>query len=187
MTRHALRRCAAGLATTVWLAPAGAAASGQAELAAAQALFPEAKPPLKPDGAPRTIALTADTTLELTDLRFAPRPGLSEAVDTTWCGVVLRSAGRPAQGLITIGTNDTEALSCGGLSEAGAVPRDGPVLRIGLVYRTFSPNAAVATPVVLARDPATLTWSIDTSLSEHLAEQGEQATLARIRRDLGSH
>jgi hypothetical protein len=52
----------------------------------------------------------------------------------------------------TVGTNDTEALSCEGLAEAGAAPPDGPVLRIGLVYGTSSPNAIVAIPIVLISD-----------------------------------
>jgi hypothetical protein len=147
-------------------------------------LFPDARMPLKPDGGPRTVALGPAETIEIQPLRFAPLPGHSVALNTTWCGVVLREAAAAAQGVVTIGTGITDALSCGHLLEAGALPASDGSSRLGLIYRTASPNASVTTPIVLARPGQGAPWVVDTALSQRLTLLPGVASLARMRQAL---
>ncbi|MFL5286863.1 MAG: hypothetical protein ACJ8AW_39305 [Rhodopila sp.] len=147
-------------------------------------LFPDAQGPLKPDGDARRVSLGGTDTIEIQPLRFTPLPGHSVALNTTWCGVVLRDPSGVAQGVVTIGTGITDVLSCGHLLEAGALPPAGGVARLGLVYRTASPNASVVTPVVLARPGPGAPWAVDADLSQRLTLLPGTASLARIRQAL---
>ena len=173
-----------GAILVVLLAGISSLGSAQSSKLDVSVLFPDASPPIRQDGEPRPLKSHEAIDIVLVSYRFKPSLGLSEAIDTTWCGMVLRDARRPPVGLVTIGKGFTEALTCIGLSEAGTVPSLGDVARIALVYRTASPNAAGSTPVILIRDPSSHVWSIDTALSQQLAEDAEPATLASIRRAL---
>jgi hypothetical protein len=146
-------------------------------------LFPDARMPLKPDGEARTVSLGPAETIEIQPLRFAPLPGRSVTLNTTWCGVVLREAAA-AQGVVTVGTGITDALSCGHLLEAGPLPASGGSSRLGLVYRTASPNASVITPIVLARPGRGAPWAVDADLSQRLTLLPGAASLARMRQAL---
>ena len=181
MMRRVCRGSMAALAAAVLLAGCGGAltdASGDL------ALFPEAKAPLTADGPPKVLTLGGSDTVEVTAWRFTPLPGLSQAATTKWCGVVLHADASESQALVTIGVSFTEALSCRGLADIGVVPAKGAAARIGLLYRTASPNAEVVTPVVLMRDPASSTWSVDATASQRLTRSRQVPTLATMRRDL---
>jgi hypothetical protein len=161
-----------------------AAASGPAgNTTGCLSLFPDAQMPLKPDGGAQTISFDTAGTIEIDPVRFAPLPGHSVAFSTTWCGVVLRQAGE-RQGVVTVGTGITDALSCGHLLEAGALPEAGETLRLGLVYRTASPNASVITPIVLARRGRGALWAVDADVSQRLTLLPGGVSLDGMRRAL---
>jgi hypothetical protein len=149
-------------------------------------LFPSAAATPKADHAPVTVKLGKEDSVALTPVRFAPAPGQSQAVNTNWCGVILRSPGFPPQGTVTIGTGSTEALSCNGVDEIGVVPASGSSARIGLIYQTTSPNASSRTPVILVRDPKSRRWTVADELSEKMAELPGRASLASLRRALAA-
>jgi hypothetical protein len=143
-------------------------------------LFPDAREPLKPDGDTRRVSLGGTDAIEIQPVRFTPLPGHSVALNTTWCGVVLRDPSGAAQGVVTVGTGITDVLSCSHLLEAGALPAAGGVARLGLVYRTASPNAAVVTPIVLARPGPGAPWAVDADVSQRLTLLPGTASLARM-------
>lgn len=62
--------------------------------------------------------------------------------------------------LTTIGVGYFEALQCLNLIEAGALKADNNNKRIGLIYRTASPNFVGRTPIVL-RQADSKEWIID--------------------------
>lgn len=151
-------------------APAVVKPAASAPAAAPPAVFADAAGPARPDHAPQALVLTGGRKATLSSWRFEPAPGRSEARDTYWCGVQL-----DGQALTVIGVGVTEAVSCDGLAAAGAVSKG----RIGLIYRTSSPNADSLTAVVLA--PAGGAWAVDEDLTERLSETSP-ATLAALRK-----
>lgn len=144
--------------------------SAPAPAASLPASFPDAAGPARPDRAAQALVLTDGRKAELSSWRFEPAPGRSEARNTYWCGVQL-----DGQALTAIGVGATEAVSCDGLAAAGAVSKG----RIGLIYRTSSPNADSLTAVVLT--PAGGAWAVDEDATERLLETSP-ATLAALRK-----
>lgn len=156
------------------------AAPGAAAAEDLQGLFPDAAGPPVLD---RSVAvrLGGGRTVRLASVRFAPAPGRSEAVNTTWCGLVVQAAGRADQGVVVIGAGPTEALSCDGLKDAGPLPPSGGSPRIGLVYKTSSPNAAGLTPSVLVWERASGQWRQDERATDRLSGLAGAPTLDRMR------
>jgi hypothetical protein len=151
--------------------PAAKAGSGPTPAATTPApRFRDAAGAARLDRAPQALVLTNGHKVDVSSWRFEPAPGRSEARNTYWCGVQVD--GRP---LTVIGVGSTETLSCGGLAEIGALSKG----RIGLIYRTSSPNAASLTSVILTE--AAGAWAIDEKATERLSETSP-ATLAALRR-----
>lgn len=132
--------------------PPAAAPSAQATAAApepAHAAMPEAG---EPDGATRTITLAGGQAIALAPFRTVEKQGLSDSQ----CGVTI-----DGQRLVTMGEGETEVYTCYKLTGAGALPADGAVPRIGLLYDVGSPNAQFATAVILRKEVAG--WAVDES------------------------
>lgn len=146
------------------------AVSAPAPAASLPASFPDAAGPARLDRAAQAVVLTDGRKADLSSWRFEPAPGRSEARNTYWCGVQL-----DGQTLTVIGVGATEAVSCDGLAAAGAVSKG----RIGLIYRTSSPNADSLTAVVLT--PAGAAWTVDEDATERL-EETSPATLTALRK-----
>ena len=169
------------LATLAILFPACIAQAAPKAVPDLQALFPDAATPLHIE---RTTSLTlgTDGLLTLSSVRFEPaRSG------PTWCGVVLSAPSRPPQAVVTIGVESTEHLACDGLSQAGLMPDDGPVRRIGLIYRTHAGKVAGVRPIVLTRDPRSQRWTLDDLVSGGLAELPGKPSLGMMRQALAHH
>ena len=132
--------------------------------------FADAAAAARLDRAAHSVTLDGGRTVELSSWRFEPAPGRSEMRNTYWCGV-----GVEGQALTVIGVGQTEAVSCDGVAEAGALPGG----RIGLIYRTSSPNAESLTAVVLTKAGAA--WAIDERATERL-QAVSPPTLAAMRR-----
>jgi len=143
-----------------------------ATAAAAAAQFADAAGPASLDRTVRLAAGGGTQATIITSWRFEPATGLTEARNVAWCGVQL-----DAQTLTTIGRGATEAVSCEGLADAGALP-DG---RIGLIYHTASPNARSLTAVVLVRGGQA--WRVDEAATERLQDLAP-ANLSAVRQAL---
>ena len=137
-------------------ATAAAGASGESA-SHAPPPFADAAGPVRLDRAPQAVTLDGGRMVELSSWRFEPAPGRSELRNTYWCGV-----GVEGQALTVIGVGHTETVSCDGMADAGAVPGG----RIGLIYRTSSPNAQSLTAVVVVK--AEGAWAIDEPATERL-------------------
>lgn len=120
-------------------------------------------------------------------LRFAwlgaikVEPLLQPTTRTAQCAVRLRPSRGAAQMVTTIGTGETEALSCGGVRAFGHLPAPRGIYRIGLLYRAYSPNTQVETLVILTRT-ATTPWRTDDRLADRLGDRAELRTLPDMRR-----
>lgn len=110
----------------------------------------QAATPSQPDGETRTIVLAGGASITLAPFRTVEKSGLSDSQ----CGVTING-----QSLMTMGEGETEVYTCYRLTGAGALPADGAVPRIGLLYDVGSPNAQFATAVVLRKEVAG--WAVD--------------------------
>ena len=150
-------------------------------------LFPQAADTPKPDRPEIALKIRGLGLTHVSTVRFTPHPGLSQAVVTTWCGVVVREGSAPAKPIVTIGVASTEALSCDGLAEIGDVSSAAVPARLGLVYRTRSANAVSLTPLIVVRDSRSGEWRIDQTLSDEISQQRGKASLKAIRGFLSKH
>jgi hypothetical protein len=144
-------------------------------------LFHDADKPAQPDGTPVTLH-TDGIAVVAQSVRFSPRPGLTDARNTLWCGVTLETDGQARQVITTIGTGDTEALSCDGLDQIGTLSSKGGHARLALLYRTRSPSASGLTPIVLSKSNG---WTIDEAASRRMAELPGKLTLGRMQANAG--
>ena len=162
----------------LWLAiePAAAAAAAVDPFAIAAQV--------RDDGPRRALPLAGAPPVRLRPVRYAPRPGMSEWAAQFRCGVVLETPGAAPFGIETIGSGETEALSCDGLAEAGAIATKRDGLLVALVYRTRSPNVADRTLVLLRRGKGAATWIIDDPLSARMTTSLPRLSLPNIRRAL---
>jgi hypothetical protein len=122
------------------------------------------------DRSAQAFTLADGTKVELSSWRFEPAPGRSKARNTYWCGVAV-----DGEALTVIGVGLTETVSCDGLADAGALPKG----RIGLIYRTSSPNAQSLTSVILTKVGGT--WAVDGGATKRLFTLSPP-TLAAMRR-----
>jgi hypothetical protein len=157
-----IRRVAA--AATVSLYGTGACGAGPAGArpfdlvpVGAPPPFVDAAGPARLDRSLKAVRLDHGRNVELSSWRFEPAPGRSAARDSYWCGVALEG-----QALTVIGVGPTESVSCAGLAEVGPLPKG----RIGLIYRTTSPNADSLSAVVLTKTGSV--WSLDERATERL-------------------
>ena len=139
---------------------------------AAPMRFADAAGPARLDCSAQAFTLADGGEVELSSWRFEPAGGRTEARNTYWCGVAVEG-----QVLTVIGVGFTEAVSCDGLADAGALPKG----RIGLIYRTSSPNAQSLTSVVLTKGGGA--WAVDEGATERLLVPSP-ATLAAMRKVL---
>lgn len=144
-------------------------------------LFPDALTAPVPDRPPVTIRLGGNEDVLVTSVRFEPRPDRTQARNVFWCGVTVAEAGAAAQPIVTIGTGNTEALSCDGMAEIGEVPGPKDGRAIGVVYRARSPNTEVLTAIILVRRGADRTWVLDENLSERMVQRPGLLSLSGIR------
>ena len=144
-------------------------------------MFPTAQAPISTD---RTLSLvTPSGELTLTSFRFAPKPGQSSHFNAMWCGLTVQAKDRASRAIVTIGRGDFETLSCDGLTQAGVMPAKGSMPRLGLIYRTRSPNFASTTALVLVDDPVE-SWIVDASVNNALNALTQTATLPLMRKAL---
>ena len=147
--------------------------------------FPEASETVAPE---RTVRLPTGRgdEAEVASYRFKPRPGLTQWFVAQWCGVTVSTSRATSKPILVIGTGVTGSVTCQGLKDAGTMPPDGPVKRIGLVYRTASPNFPGVTAVLLASDPATGTWVVDHNHDDAFSRILPSPDLASMRRILSA-
>lgn len=150
-------------------------------------LFPQAAGAPIPDRREVAFKIQGLGQVHVSAVRFAPKPGLSQAAVTTWCGLVVKERSAPAKSFVTIGMASTETLSCDGLAEIGDVSSPVVPARLGLVYRTRSANAVSLTPLVILRNASTGAWEINQSSSEAISQLRGKASLKLIRRFLAKH
>ncbi len=145
------------------------------------AMFPAAQAPISAD---RTLSVAMSSGgMTLASYRFSPKPGQSSHFNAMWCGLTLQAKDHVAQAVVTIGQGDFETLSCDGLAQAGAMPAKGTAPRLGLIYRTRSPNFASTTPVVLVDNPGS-GWTVDDSVNPALNALTKTPTLPLMRQAL---
>jgi hypothetical protein len=158
---------------------AGAAPAGQAELeAAARRSLPVAG--RFASGQPRRWTPERGRTLSLLPVRFQPAAP-SFVNQRHWCALAIGAAGRPAETIVTVGTDWTGTVSCNGLREAGELPTARGVPRFALVYAASSPNTQVAVPVILRWNAASGRAELDEEASRRVDEAGQGGSLAAIR------
>jgi len=92
----------------------------------------------------------------------------------------------PDQGIIVIGIGETETVSCDKLAEAGPMPAEKGVPRIGLIYQTHSPNSPSIDAAILKFDLASKTWSLDEPSTIIVENLNVNLTLAAMRAALKS-
>lgn len=126
-------------------------------------------------GQPLTITLSPGSAVTL-------QPGEAKPGPRVLCTLMISEPGRADQQLVTIGEDDTEALTCGRLKEAGAVPASPPMQRIALLYEAYGPHAKVLQPVILYRGTAEQAWRTDPDLAQRIGEDGSLHNIAAIRR-----
>ena len=144
--------------------------------------FPEASAATVPERTVR-FPIGRGNEAEVASYRFKPRPGLTQWLVAQWCGVTVSTSRATSKPILVIGTGVTGSVTCQGLKDAGPMPPDGPVKRIGLVYRTASPNFPGVTAVLLASDPATGAWAVDHGHDDafnHILPTPDIATMSRI-------
>lgn len=106
-------------------------------------------------------------------------------------GVMLSTGSRPGPGprdictvtldgvtLDTLGAGDLDAYDCRELVEFGALPADGAMPRIGLIYRTGSANAAFNTALILIRRSGE--WQLDSDSLGRYDDTPAAASLAAL-------
>ena len=150
--------------------------------------FSPAPPPLFPSAvsAPTVdrsvlITISPKEKIKLTSVRFRPAPGQSQLFNTYFCGVVIKTAGQPDQGIVVVGIGETETVNCDQLMTAGIMPPLKGEPRIGLIYRTNSPNATGDSPAILLFDAATNAWKIDEPDTVIADNINADLTLANMR------
>lgn len=144
-------------------------------------LFPMAMDALRLD---RTVTVTMPNgkLQRLTSVTFTGPEGSAGGRTTTWCGLVFEpSAGEEEQGVVAVGQGFTEAVSCGGLAEAAAMPSTHTALRIGLRYRASSPHASSVEPVVVVRNKSG-NWHVDNEVAERLSNVPGEVTIWRMEK-----
>jgi hypothetical protein len=162
------------------LLPLAAAAAG------CQALFPAAAGPPVVDRAV-TLKLTTGGEVSLTSVRFAPLPGRGPLFNSFWCGLVIKSAGHPDQGLPVIGQpGPTETSSCLRLKAAGPIGALAGAPRIGLLYVVNSQNEEGVTASVIVFDSKAGLWKNDDAASNYLTQIDGAPSLTWMRRALGN-
>ncbi|MFM6933544.1 MAG: hypothetical protein ACKOUT_15030 [Novosphingobium sp.] len=114
------------------------------------------------------------------------QPGEAKPGPRVTCTLVISEAERPDQHLVTIGENDTEALTCGRLKAARAVPAPPPMQRIALLYEAYGPHTTVLQPVILYRTARGAPWRADEALAQTIGEDGALSSIPAIRRWLQS-
>jgi hypothetical protein len=127
----------------------------------------------QPDGEARTIALAGGHSITLTPFRTVEKSGLSDSQ----CGVTI-----DGQRLMTMGAGETEVYTCYRLTGAGALPADGAVPRIGLLYDVGSPNAQFATAVILRKEAAS--WAVDEARAGEFDSKPEAKSLEALAKAL---
>ncbi len=147
--------------------------------------FPEASAAIAPESTVRFSLGQCDQTM-VASYRFEPRPGLTQWFMAHWCGVTVSTSRTTSKPILVIGTGVTSGDTCEGLKNAGPMPPDGSVKRIGLVYRAASPNFPGVTPVLLASDPAAGGWIVDHGHDDAFSRILPAPNLDAMRRILSS-
>ena len=166
-----------GMVVAVVLQCAGAAYAQRPAVS-----FPEASAATAPERTTR-FPIGQGNEAVVASYRFKPRPGLTQWFVAQWCGVTIAMGRATSKPILVIGTGVTGSVTCQGLKDAGPMPSDGPVKRIGLVYRTASPNFPGVTLVLLALDPATGEWTVDhghDDAFDHILPAPDLASMRRI-------
>jgi predicted nucleotidyltransferase len=136
------------------------------------------------DGRAGVVRNSAGKTTQVTPLRG---PALATSIagfTPNWCGARFQTGTAPAQSLVLIGIDNTEALSCSGIKAFGTVAAPRGTERIAFVYRGSSPNASdVNTVVIVERKLATVgaRWAVNDALSSKLDERGDLVNIPAIR------
>ena len=148
------------------------------QAATAPGLAPNSARILKPIGKPLTISFpdAAEVTLHPSEVQLGEKVG---------CAVTLREGKVADQTIVTIGENETEALTCGRLKASGAVSATPPMQRIALLYEAYGPHATVLQPVILHRTGRGAPWQADDALAQTISEDGSLNSIPAIRRWLG--
>ncbi len=175
-----MRAGLSGMVIAVVVQCAGSACAHEAAVA-----FPEASAAAAPE---RTVRFQMERVKEavVASYRFKPRPGLTQWFIAQWCGVTVSTGRATSRPILAIGTGVTGSVTCLGLKDAGSMPPDGPIRRIGLVYRTASPNFPGVTAVLLALDPVTGEWTVDHHHDvafDHILPAPSLASMRRILSD----
>ena len=146
-------------------------------------LFPESPAPITPE---RSIGFMTNGRhrVAIASYRFKPKAGLTQWSMMEWCGVTITTGRAVSMPLLVIGTGQTGALTCLGLKDAGLMPSRRPEIRVGLIYRTASPNFPVTTPVLLSLDPVTGEWRVDHRHDDEFGRVQPAPTLVSMRQIL---
>jgi len=149
-----------------------------------QSLFPQALSSVLADGF--TLGLTTNgLRLRLVSVHFEVG-NWGVVSNAQLCGLIIREAGRPAQGIGTYGdwNQVVEMESCERLVDAGAMPPSDGAPRIGLLYDVVGLTGPERRAMVLVREAVTGHWRIDDTASAAVDEGPEPPTLAWMRQTL---
>lgn len=153
-----------------------------AQAVAAQSIGNGYRPPPPPSPVGALIADGKSARLTFPGIGIvAIVPLVQRTTATPRCVVRIVPEHGPAQVVTTIGTDDTEALSCGGVRAFGRLPAPAGRYRVGLIYRAFSPNTTVSAPVILTRTLRDPRWRNDDDLANRLTLPDGLDTIPQIR------
>jgi hypothetical protein len=151
-------------------------------------LFPALEEPVV-SGRPVSITVSSrpGDVVQLTPITFLSKPGTNIPAEGSkpMCGLVIDAPGRPREGLVTIGTGQTEATpGCEAVLAIGGLPAASgqSARRIGLIHATLNRNVPNNREiVVLSRDDAGR-WVRDDRVTERVNNKIRRVTIAEMRR-----
>lgn len=104
------------------------------------------------------------------------------------CGILLAAPSDVKKLLVTVGTGNTEMMSCTGLKAIGGAPASssGQRPRLILIYDTYTGQQSQAATILLVWDKDAGAYKVDDQLSEWLGQQPSGRTVAGARRLLAT-